>query len=41
MRITLFLEFNDMSPGDASTKDAILPKVTDESIEVLTKHVRY
>ena len=41
MRITPFLEFDDMNPGDASAKDAILSQVTDESIEVLAKHARY
>ena len=35
------LEFDDMNPGSASAKDAILPKVTDKSIEVLAKHARY
>ena len=41
MRITLFLEFDDVNPSDASAKDTILPKVTDKSIEVLAKHARY
>ena len=30
-----------MNPGNASAKSAILPKVTDKSIEVLSQHARY
>ena len=30
-----------MNPGNASAKNAILPKVTDKSIEVLSQHARY
>ena len=39
--VTPFLEFDDMNPGNASAKDAIFPKVTEKSIEVLAKHARY
>ena len=41
MRITPFLEFDDMNPVNASAKDAIISKVTDKSIEVLAKHARH
>ena len=41
LRITRFLELDNVNPGNASAKNAILPKVTDKSIEVLSQHARY
>ena len=43
MRITPFLEFDDINPGNPSANDTIILKVSlsDKSIEVLEKHARY